>query len=78
MPTPLLARGPLNSWMRKTYTHWLGHLLALTLKSDVLVPCLGILGMRSCSPLPPDSRHTPRKVTVGPLAGVALFVMNAG
>ena len=28
------------------------------------------------SPLPPDSRHAPRKGTLGPLAGVALSIMT--
>lgn len=38
--------------------------------------CLGVLGTRSQSPLPPGSWHTPRRVTLGPLAGVALSLMT--
>lgn len=46
-----------------------GGFLAFPLRNSG--PCIGFR-----SPLPPGSRPAPRKVTLGPLAGVALFVMT--
>lgn len=76
MLTTLLARGSLCGWTRKAYAYKFRQLLALTLKSGVLASLSGNSGMRGYSPLLQGSRHTPRKVTLGPLAGVALFAMT--
>lgn len=46
-----------------------GGFLAFPLRNSG--PCIGFR-----SPLPPGSRPAPRKVTLGPLAGVALSVMT--